>query len=219
MALIPDEDWEAGPERVAARIAEIEADFRDEPLDQDALRSHSEQLVQQPDVFADAAESTGNQITEEIARYKAEAPANVLPDGFAAFELLPDVYGQIATVLRLHDPGAAQVEKLQAEINRLHGIIAELRRDLEDARFRLETAERMNALEAAQMRTWGEKLQTTLTNVTLVGALGMSMLTFFGMKAEDLRYEGLKEQLQGLSQEMREYECPMPRALPDTTEV
>ena len=27
VALIPDEDWEAGPERVAARIAEIEARF------------------------------------------------------------------------------------------------------------------------------------------------------------------------------------------------
>ena len=91
VALIPDEDWEKGAEHIAGVIREIEAEFAPS-LDQDALHSHSERLLTAGTLHADAAESTGRRIEEEIRTFKLEAPANGLPEGFEAFELLPPVY-------------------------------------------------------------------------------------------------------------------------------
>ncbi len=70
------------------------------------------------------------------------------------------------------------------------------------------------------MRTFGETLQTTLTNLTLVGAIGMATLTFFGVSAEDLNYEDLKSRLNGLADAMRNAEPREdPPAFPEIHDV
>ncbi|WP_300018251.1 hypothetical protein [uncultured Roseobacter sp.] len=79
---------------------------------------------------------------------------------------------------------------------------------------------RLSALEAQQTRTFGQKLQTTLTSITLVGTIGMGAAWFFGVPAEELKYEALKDALQGLSSEMEKaHPTSDSAALPVTTDV
>ena len=202
VALIPDEVWKDGPGAVAGRIAEIEEELAAEPLDQEALRTHAERLVASPALHADAAEATARLIEESVQRFKVEAPANALPDGFEGFELLAPRFHQISVVLVSEREKDEKIAALQAEINALHETIEELRRDLREANDKLRGA-RLDRIEAAQTRTFGETLQTTLTNLTLVGAVGMATLTFFGVSADDLNYEDLKSRLNGLADTMR----------------
>lgn len=204
VALIPDDVWEAGAEAVAKRIKEIEDEFYSLPdLDEAQLASTVERIISQPVLFRDAAEAAGLKIEATIAAYKADF-ANGLPEGFEAFEKLPPVYSNVAQIID-QGIGADEIERLRAEIKHLHSVIGELKRDLRDAREQLRD-KRLNAVEVAQMRTFGERLQTTLACITSVGALGMSTALFFGYGKEDLNYEGLKQQIEGLSVEMAEIE-------------
>jgi hypothetical protein len=70
------------------------------------------------------------------------------------------------------------------------------------------------------VRSFGEKLQTTLTCISLIGNLGMGSLLFFGVSAEDLRCESLRNALQNLAQDMENVQ-PSPEAdqLPPITDV
>jgi hypothetical protein len=207
VALLPDDIWQAGPEAVAERIAAIEKELQGEPLDQDALRAHAERLTSAPMLHADAAEATANLIEDAILRYKVEAPANVLPEGYRSFETLGPAFRSISVVLSSDRTKDEKIAALQAEINGLHATIQQLRNDLREARDQLRDV-RLDRLEAQQMRTFGEKLQTTLTNVTLIGTIGMSSLTFFGVRAEDLGYDALKSLLCGLAEDMCRVEAP-----------
>lgn len=95
------------------------------------------------------------------------------------------------------------IEALKSEINRLNLVIITLRRDLEDTRSQLCDA-RLTRVEASQMRTFGERLQTTLTNISLVGSLGMNLLLFLGIEGHKVRYEELKASLDAVTDLMRE---------------
>jgi hypothetical protein len=204
VALIEPEVWEEGPKAVAERIRGIEDEFYSLPeLDEAQLASTVERIISQPVLFRDAAEAAGLKIEATIAAYKADF-ANGLPEGFEAFEKLPPVYSNVAQIID-QGIGADEIERLRAEIKHLHSVIGELKRDLRDAREQLRD-KRLNAVEVAQMRTFGERLQTTLACITSVGALGMSTALFFGYGKEDLNYEGLKQQIEGLSVEMAEIE-------------
>jgi hypothetical protein len=222
IAQIPNEDWEKGAGYIAQRIEDIRRRREREPLDQDALRAHAERLVSQHEVYADAAESTGTLIGEAIARFKHEAQANCLPDGFEPFEQLPGVFRSISHTLRSGRSGSRtseRVAEIQEEINRLHRVIQSLKLELSDAKLRLQEA-RLNKVEAAKVRSFGEKLQTTLTCISLIGNLGMGSLLFFGVSAEDLRCESLRNALQNLAQDMENVQ-PSPEAdqLPPITDV
>lgn len=219
VATIKSDVWDAGPEAVAERIQEILKDFERTPLNQDALHAHVHQLSQNPVLHADIAESAGLQIEAAIQAFKTEAPANQLPDGFAAFETLAPTFLNISATLSVPSGTTPDTVALQEEINRLHSVIEELRSDLRDAHTRLSDA-RLTALEAQQLRTFGERLTTTLTNITLLGTIGMGTAWFFGVPAEDLKYEALKDALQGLSTEMENAQpAPQGPTLPETTDV
>lgn len=216
---ITEDEWDAGQAMVAQRIAEIRRQFESKPLDQGALQSHVQELVKNPLLNADIAESAGLQIEAAIQAFKREAPANQLPDGFEAFESLAPAFLSISATLSVSIGNAHNNAALQDEINRLHNVIAQLRADLRDARTRLSDR-RLTALEVQQTRTFGERLQTTLTNITLLGTIGMGTAWFFGVPADELRYEALKNALQGLSIDMEDAQ-PAPEAptLPEITDV
>lgn len=216
---ISEEDWDAGPAAVAARIGQIRKDFESPPLDQDALQSQVQQLAQSPILYADVAQSAGLQVEAAILTFKREALANQLPDGFAAFETLAPSFLSISATLSVPAGTPPDTAALRAEINHLHSVIEQLRSDLREARSRLSDA-RLTALEARQLRTFGEKLQTTLTNIMMIGTIGVTTAQFFGVPPEKLRYEALKSALQGLSSEMEDAQ-PAPEAptLPEATEV
>ncbi|MCA8878530.1 MAG: hypothetical protein KDA73_00960 [Rhodobacteraceae bacterium] len=201
VALIPDAIWQRGPEAVAAEIAQIEAEFAPEPLDQDALRGHLERLAAAPELHADAAESVAVLIETAIARYCDEVPANGLPDGFAPFGELPRVFNAIAATLRRSSAEAEKIDALQALVNELHATIAQLRGELAEARQRL-TDTRLDALEADEKRKKGASLLNTLASVATIGGFGLASLAFFGVEAQDLGYEGLKKEAVCLAQEM-----------------
>ena len=108
---------------------------------------------------------------------------------------------------------------MQEEVNRLNTLVQQLRYDLAKSRQALANA-RLTAVEAQQTRTFSERLQTTLTNVTLVGAIGMTTLGFFGVTAEDLKYDAIKKALQGLAEDMENVEpAPERDTLPPATDV
>lgn len=217
---ISDEDWNAGQSRVADRIEEIRRDFYGNPLDQDALRSHLQKVVGSPVVFADSAESVASLTLDAIDRFKSMEPqCNRLPEGYATFEELPRQFSAISIVLRSSDSGDAKATKLQGEVNRLNALFQQLRLDLAEARNALADA-RLTAIEAKHIRTFGQRLQTTLANVTLVGALGMATLGFFGVTAEDLKYDALKGALQDLAKDMENVRpSPVIDHLPPATKV
>lgn len=217
---ISEKDWKAGQSRVAVRIEEIKQEFYGNPLDQDALRSHLQKVVDSPAVFADSAESVASLTLDAIDRFKSMEPqCNRLPEGYATFEELPRQFSAISIVLRSSDSGDAKAAKLQDEVNRLNVLIQKLRVDLAEARNALADA-RLTAIEAKHIRTFGERLQTTLTNVTLVGALGMATLGFFGVTAEDLKYDALKGALQDLAKDMENVRpSPVINHLPPATKV
>lgn len=216
---IKDTEWEAGQAIVAARIAEIQGTLEGKPLDQVALASHLQELTQSPVLHADIAESAGLQIEAAIQAFKNEAPANQLPDGFAAFETLAPAFRSISATLSAPTGTAPDTAALQAEINHLHSVIQQLRTELREARSRLSDA-RLTALEARQLRTFGEKLQTTLTNIMMIGTIGVTTAQFFGVPPEELRYEALKNAVQGLSTEMENAQpAPDTPTLPETTDV
>lgn len=221
VALIPEAVWAAGPEAVAEAISKIEADFAGEvePLDQDRLLRHVEGLLRHPDLAADAAESMALQVEGSIADYKREAPANALPKGFESLERLPVVFRGISTTIRISGGTDDSTAKLVAEINRLHAVIAGLERDLAKAHHALSDA-RLSKLEAAQQRTLGEKTQTWLTNITLIGSLGLNMAWFMGLEREDLRYPALKAQIEQRIEQMKAAESSEDDdELPSTTEL
>lgn len=216
---VTEDEWDAGPGAVAKRVAEIRRDFEAKPLDQDALRSHVQQLAQSSVLHADVAESAGLQIEKAIKAFKDEAPANQLPDGFGAFETLAPTFLSISATLSVPAGTTPDTAALQAEINKLHSTISELRADLQDARLQLSDA-RLTALEAAQVRTFGEKLQTTLANIMMIGTIGVTTAQFFGVPATELRYEALKAALQGLSSDMENVEPAHEVSnLPEATDV
>jgi outer membrane murein-binding lipoprotein Lpp len=216
---VTEEQWEAGAARVAERIADIRRDFEGPSLDKDALRSHLNKVVQFPEMHADAAESASKQIEQTIAQFKREAETNRLPDGFEAFEKLPSRFWQISVTLRAGGDETDKVAKLQAEVVDLNAIIQQLRLDLGEARSALADA-RLNSLEAQQVRTFGERLQTTLTNVTLVGSLGVNALLFLGIPPEDWNYQAIKDALQATSQQMRDFQPKEATdALPPTVDI
>lgn len=219
VALIDDAIWEAGADAVAQEIARIEAELEAKPLDQDALRSHLTKLVETPLLFADSAESVSILTTEAITRFKREAETNQLPDGFAVFEQLPRVFGQISVTLRSDRDIEEKAAALQDEVNRLNTLVGQLRLDLADARLALAEA-LLSPAEAQRTRTFGERLQTTLTSVTLLGAMGMATLSFFGVEAKDVNYDSLKEALHGLAGDMEAVTpAPEPDTLPPSLDV
>lgn len=198
---VTEEEWDAGPNVVAKRIAKIRENFEGGSLDQDALQSHMQQLARSSVLHADVAESTGLQIEAAILAFKRAAPANQLPDGFAAFEALAPTFLSISATLSVPAGTTPDTASLQAEVNRLHGVIARLRTELQDARHRLRDA-RPTVIEAQQVRTLGEKAATFLACVATTGIIGSGIATFFGIPPEQLRYEALKNALQELSLEM-----------------
>ncbi|MEP5631572.1 MAG: hypothetical protein ABJP79_06800 [Tateyamaria sp.] len=201
VAKINDDVWDEGLAAVAKAIRGIEANRDSSPLDQEALKGHLRNVIKFPTVHHDFAVSTGMQIASAITAYKTEAPANALPNGFEQFEKLPRAFEKIAEALASNEDKDQRIADLQAEVNGLHAVIAGLRLELSEARDALIDS-RLSAVEAAQTRTFGEKTTTFLTNVTLIGAIGMGMFSFFGVDDDELKYDALKEQLDALSQEM-----------------
>jgi hypothetical protein len=204
VALIPEDVWKAGPEAVAARIAEIERDFKGEPLDQDALRSHVRRIAATPDFHADAAESVATTLDTAIRAYCQQAYANDLPDGFAQFEWLKSGFRAISVTLRQRVPVEDKTAELQAQINELHGIVGKLQRELADARAQLMDA-RLSALEAERQRRSGSALLTTLASFATIGAFGLGAMTFFGVKAGDFGYDTVRRDAVALA---KDYAAP-----------
>ncbi|WP_424964894.1 hypothetical protein [Dinoroseobacter sp. S375] len=204
ISLIPNELWDVGPRAVSKHIAKIDEAFSGnvEPLNQEVLRSHVKSLLHQPELAADAAESMAAQLERQIADYKREGPANDLPEGFEGLERLPLVFRNISTALRVSGGVEDDTNRLVAEINRLHSVIAELEQDLAKAQHALADA-RLSTLEAAQQRTLAEKTQTWLMNITLLGSLGLNLAWFMGLEREDLRYPALEAQFEQRIEQMK----------------
>ncbi len=198
VALIAPEVWEEGAKAVAEKIREIEDGMS---LEQEALANHASAIAREPELYRDVAVSMSMQVETAISTFKDIEPrANCLPPGFEVFELVPSAFSGIADALQ-PEADAIEIERLKVEISRLHSVIRRLQGELRTAREALRDA-RLDRVEAEQMRTWGERLNTTLNNVMLIGALGGGLAFFFGTEKQELRYKELKEAVDQLTNDM-----------------
>lgn len=139
VAMIPDADWEKGPEHIARVIEDIRKDFdgaaaptqeRFEELEPASL----ERILRAPTLSAGQIEAAAQGIKDTEYRYLNETGANQLPDPFLA---LPEIAGSMLRVsqkIRQHASDPTVEDALRQEIGRLNARVIELEKELEALR-------------------------------------------------------------------------------------
>ncbi len=184
VALIPDAEWEKGPEHIAGLIEEIRKEHDRKPLDQAKLASHVEQLVRNPVSTAITAKGTAELIEQAIGTFLREAPANELPDELIILRDIPQIFRTMATTVSRDEPASEREKKLQAEINHLHGKVSALEAELELAKE--------NALTGTFKNAWVESLGKTFGSAWFLGAVCLGTAHFFGVSPSEITYENLR---------------------------
>ncbi|MBI1492596.1 hypothetical protein [Halocynthiibacter styelae] len=135
VAMIPDEDWEKGPEHIARVIEEIRRDFdgttapeqeRFEELEPSSL----ERILRAPTLSAGQIEAAAQGIRDAECRYLNDTGANQLPDPFQA---LPEIAGSMVRVsrqIRQHASDPTVENSLRQEIGRLNARVIELEQEV-----------------------------------------------------------------------------------------
>ncbi|RVT85577.1 hypothetical protein DXV76_07430 [Rhodobacteraceae bacterium CCMM004] len=126
IALIADEEWSKGPERIADLIREIEDQLRPN-APQEELAKASRRAAEHAVRTELAAVGLAEQIDASVAEYLAATGQNCLPDEFAALDDLPRVLRRLGRDLHAAEDREA---KLQRDIAELHAQIVRLETDL-----------------------------------------------------------------------------------------
>lgn len=111
---IEDDDWIAGPQRVAERIAEIDARYAPKPVDADALRRQVDFLLDQAEVAELSARSLAMMIVAAVREFRQTV--NDVPDEVLTIERLPPLLVRLADLM---NSGADEIEALMAVIQAL----------------------------------------------------------------------------------------------------
>ncbi|MCP5037972.1 MAG: hypothetical protein GY945_10275 [Rhodobacteraceae bacterium] len=127
VALIPDEDWEKGPEHIAGLIEGIRKNYDRKPLDHAQVKEQAKRLVAQPETTALIASSVADQIDEAMEQYFADANVNQLPEALEPLPHLPPILRQIAASSQSDEKIAeleAQIKELVATVQALNAALA-----------------------------------------------------------------------------------------------
>ncbi|MDE9449659.1 hypothetical protein J3R80_04150 [Aliiroseovarius sp. Z3] len=131
VALIPDEDWEKGPEHIAEKIEEIREEFGFERAARqkrykELEPSSVDHLLSAPTISAAQIEAAAHDINEASCRYLNDTGANELPEAFQMFPTLSRSLLAISRRLRESELTPSKEEQLRQEIGRLNAHVREL---------------------------------------------------------------------------------------------
>lgn len=141
IALIEPEDWDAGPERVAERIAEIEARYAPEPIDPAAIRAQAVGLSAQPELVRVTAEGLALQIEDWRTEVLRALGANALPDELRSMEAMPAILRGMSLGAQLADKDKriaaleVKIAQLIAEVEALRAALAEAKKNGKESIF------------------------------------------------------------------------------------
>lgn len=186
VALIPDDVWQAGPEAVAARIAEIEAEFV--PMPPEAAREQAQVLLLRPQITVLQANGLRELIDRAVDEYRREV-CNQLPDCLQPLENLPVILHQIAETTG----GVAPMTEKEAALMRLlpmmAGTISDLNRRLEAAHAEKATGDpdKRRLFHDAFYGRLGERGAELITSKTLWGVLLLGTSVFLGSSVENVQ--------------------------------
>jgi hypothetical protein len=211
VALIPDDDWQKGPEHIASLIRQIEARFAQNETDiPKAPKPESALYLTQNRLVARMqAQGLAGQIVDVIERYARDTGCNDLPDEFQALRSMPTVLLQLGH--KLADASTTE-DALRAEVQRLNARVLRLEADLREAKARnltgtfSESFKKQAAKSLGDWKMWG----------ALVG--GVSVLG--GVLAMVDAAQSIAESVQGIfGDQLPESGEPLPelqdKALPD----
>jgi hypothetical protein len=221
IALIPNDIWEAGPEAVAAEIERIREEFEGWGLDTDAVQAQASRLIDRSAFHAEVAKDAAEIMEAAIARYKDEAPDNDLPDGFAAYSQIAPVFRMIARTLTSGDPRERKVEALCDELQRLHALVAQLRRELREERQKLHDLA-LTLSEGNRFKQKGTALIATVADLATISSFLLMLYVTFEGAAGNFAYQSIKDEMTALTNEMcgaEPTEEPPRSELPDTLET
>mgnify|MGYP001795576742 CR=1 FL=1 len=169
VALIADEDWDAGPERVAKRIREIEDDFADATSPTDRSRRQAERLLSRAAMNALTAQ-------ESAKLFQSAVSSNSLPPEFDAFRATPAILFAMAASLQTHAERVAGLESdLQTSEQSVHALaqkVAELEDNIEALTRELERAKGKSKRELfgeVAVSTSAKILTTAFWGATIAG--------------------------------------------------
>ena len=155
VALIPDEDWEKGPEHIAEKIREIEAEFREtDPLPEDETRTHVQVLLQKALVAETTSSGLERLVQMAIDAYRREI-SNALPDALGPLEQLPPILDQIALILAGEKPASQKEAELYQLIQKMARTISVLNQRLRSTGDEIE-ATRETVKEQSGRRLFAE---------------------------------------------------------------
>ncbi|OLS52581.1 hypothetical protein BV392_11605 [Rhodovulum sulfidophilum] len=135
VVLLPNKDWEAGPERIASLIGEMRPEVSPEPVRRDLLERQAARLVRKAAVMEVTAAGVAALIDETVLEYLREARTNCLPDEFLLLNTIPPILRRIASEVG-HSAAAGSGGALPAELARLKARVVELEAELSALRAR-----------------------------------------------------------------------------------
>jgi hypothetical protein len=132
VALIPDEDWDKGPEHIAQLIDQIRKDFDRPVLNDDQIEEQVGRLRAQPVTTAFVTKETANLIDQAIHDFMRDNCLNDLPEALSPLTNLPERLRAVATAAQPD----GKLEDLERQIEGLIVEIAQLTTKLETAKAR-----------------------------------------------------------------------------------
>jgi len=130
IALIPDADWEKGPEWIAGLIEEIRREFDKPKLDADQLTEQAKRLAAFPKTTGIIATSTADTIEEAIRAFMLAESLNELPGSLAGLHRLPPLLRSMGE----NAQSSEKIAQLEEQIAALAGEVARLTTELERAK-------------------------------------------------------------------------------------
>ena len=167
VALIPDADWEQGPEHIAELIEVIRADFAKEqvapePRAQEFEPDNVNQLFQYPKSVSASLSHSSSTILQGFEAFRQESGINETPEFLAPLEAIPTYLNRISTLLTTQLQSAASEQALREEIGRLNAKVAQLETEVIKLKTDLDT----------QKKPWFGKTTTLSAGIaTLVSGL------------------------------------------------
>ncbi len=186
VASLPDEDWEKGPEWIAGKIAEIEAEHRrtaKAQLPAEDVIAQSVRLLERPLLLETNAKGLQQLSQMAIDAYRREI-SNALPDCIEPLENIPGIAFEIACIaardIQLSDKEALLAEQIQL----MAGVIAELNGRLKRVPEPAPSGRKIFA--DAFYEKSGERVAELVTSKMLWGGLAAGAGFIFGTPGDAL---------------------------------
>jgi hypothetical protein len=189
VALIPDDDWQKGPEHIASLIRQIEAGFTkvQDTAPKAPKPESAHYLTQNRLVARMQAQGLAGQIVDVIERYARDTGCNDLPHEFQALRSMPTVLLQLGR--KLADASTTE-DALRAEVQRLNARVLRLESDLREAKAR--------TLNGTFSRSFVEQAGKSLGDWKMWGALIGGVSYLGGVPAMVDAAQSIADSVQGI---------------------